>query len=430
MHNRKPPVPVIIIIILVLSIAAYFIYTQYSGTEDPSLTASGTIEAATISIAPEMVGRISEVLVDEGDTVENGQLLLKLDGTLLNAQRDQAAAALDTAKAAALTADAAAALAQAQFDLLLDNVLAQSQAARENGWKTSAPGDFDLPLWYFTESEKINAAQVSVESAQAALEKAAKNARFAEQKSASAGFIKAEKELAEARAQFQIAQAVLDRAQSASDGNELEDAAQTNFDDASQKLEDAQDEYGDALTTDGADDVLKARAELGIAQETLDSAKDYLRSLQTGEQSLQVAAAEKQLEQVKLAAEQSRTAINQAQENLDLIDAQTTRLSITSPAAGVILSRMVQPGEVIAPAGKAMTLGMLDDMTLTVYVPEDRYGEISLGQTARVSVDSFPGEFVRCRGDPYRGGCGVHSPQCSNSRRTILHVLRDQTPTR
>jgi HlyD family secretion protein len=35
---------------------------------------------------------------------------------------------------------------------------------------------------------------------------------------------------------------------------------------------------------------------------------------------------------------------------------------------------------------------MLDDMTLTVYVPEDRYGEISLGQKAQVSVDSFPGE--------------------------------------
>jgi HlyD family secretion protein len=77
---------------------------------------------------------------------------------------------------------------------------------------------------------------------------------------------------------------------------------------------------------------------------------------------------------------------------LDLIAAQLGRLEIVSPAAGVILTRMVQPGEVIAPAGKAMTLGLLDDLTLTVYVPEDRYGEISLGQNAQVTVDSFPGE--------------------------------------
>ena len=34
----------------------------------------------------------------------------------------------------------------------------------------------------------------------------------------------------------------------------------------------------------------------------------------------------------------------------------------------------------------------LDDLTITVYVPEDRYGQISLGQQAEVTVDSFPGK--------------------------------------
>ena len=392
MHNRRPPVPVIIIVILLLSVAAYFIYTQYRKPEEGQLSASGTIEASDITVSSEISGRINDVLVNEGDTVEKGQLLILLDGTLLEAQRNQAAASLNTAKAASLTADSAVTSAQAQYDLLLSNVLAQSQAARQNAWQTPAPGDFDLPLWYFTQTEQIAAAQSQVEFAQSALEKAEKNVRFAEEKSANAGFLKAEKNLAQARAQLQIAQDVLDRAQSAADGAELEDAAQANLDDASQNLEDAQEEYNDALTTEGADDVLTARAELGIAQETLDSAWDYLRSLQTGEESLQVASAQKQLDQAVRAAEQAHTAVGQAQANLDLIDAQTARLSISSPADGVILSRLVQPGEVIAPAGKAMTLGMLDDMTLTVYVPEDRYGEISLGQTAQVSVDSFPGD--------------------------------------
>jgi hypothetical protein len=36
-------------------------------------------------------------------------------------------------------------------------------------------------------------------------------------------------------------------------------------------------------------------------------------------------------------------------------------------------------------------LGQLDDLTITVYIPEDRYGTISLGETAQVSVDSFSG---------------------------------------
>ena len=395
MHNKRPPIPVIIIIVLFLAVAAYFIYTQYTKPDDGQLIASGTIEATDITISSEINGRINEVLANEGDFVKTGQLLLKLDGTLLEAQRDQAAAALETAKAAALTADAGVASAQAQYDLLLNNVLAQSQTAREDSWEIPAPGDFDLPMWYFTQSEQIAAAQAQVDSAQVELERAEAKVKFAEQKSASAGFLKAEEELAQARAQYQIAQAVLDRAQTASDGADLKDAAQTNFDDASQRLEDAQEEYDDALTTEGAEDVLTARAELSIARETLDSAKDALRSLQTGDQSLQVAAAEKQLEQAKLAAEQAHSAINQAQANLDLIAVQLGKLEIVSPAAGVILTRMVQPGEVIAPAGKAMTLGFLDDLTLTVYVPEDRYGEISLGENAQVSVDSFPGEIFK-----------------------------------
>jgi HlyD family secretion protein len=172
MHNRRPPIPVIIIIVLLLAVAAYFIYTQYSQPDDGQLTASGTIEATDITISAEISGRISEVLAYEGDAVETGQLLLKLDGTLLDAQRNQAAAALETAKASALAADAAVASAQAQYDLLLNNVLAQSRTAREDNWKTPAPGDFDLPMWYFTQTEQIAAAQAQVESAQNALERA------------------------------------------------------------------------------------------------------------------------------------------------------------------------------------------------------------------------------------------------------------------
>jgi HlyD family secretion protein len=95
---------------------------------------------------------------------------------------------------------------------------------------------------------------------------------------------------------------------------------------------------------------------------------------------------------LKLAQAHLAAANAQAKVDAETIDLQLDKLIVISPADGVILSRNVQPGEVIAPAGKAMALGMLGDMTLTVYVPEDRYGEINLGQTAKVSVDSFPGD--------------------------------------
>jgi HlyD family secretion protein len=39
-----------------------------------------------------------------------------------------------------------------------------------------------------------------------------------------------------------------------------------------------------------------------------------------------------------------------------------------------------------------MTLGLLDNLSITVYVPENLYGGLSLGQSASVTADSFPGE--------------------------------------
>jgi HlyD family secretion protein len=50
----------------------------------------------------------------------------------------------------------------------------------------------------------------------------------------------------------------------------------------------------------------------------------------------------------------------------------------------------VEPGEFVQPGATAFVLGQLSDLTITVYIPEDRYGEISLGQQATVTVDSFP----------------------------------------
>jgi multidrug resistance efflux pump len=57
-----------------------------------------------------------------------------------------------------------------------------------------------------------------------------------------------------------------------------------------------------------------------------------------------------------------------------------------------VLSRSVEPGEVALPGAPLLTLARLDRLNITVYVPEDLYGTINLGETAQVSVDSFPGE--------------------------------------
>jgi len=71
-HNR-PPIPVIIIVLLtVVGLGAYYFINQAQQVLDGLLTASGTVEAVEISLAPEIAGRVVAVLVDEGEVVKAG----------------------------------------------------------------------------------------------------------------------------------------------------------------------------------------------------------------------------------------------------------------------------------------------------------------------------------------------------------------------
>jgi multidrug resistance efflux pump len=78
---------------------------------------------------------------------------------------------------------------------------------------------------------------------------------------------------------------------------------------------------------------------------------------------------------------------------LDVVEIQIEDLTVTAPADGVVLARSVEVGELVQPGVTVLTIGQLSDVTITVYVSEDQYGQIGLGQSAEVSVDSFPDEI-------------------------------------
>jgi HlyD family secretion protein len=63
---------------------------------------------------------------------------------------------------------------------------------------------------------------------------------------------------------------------------------------------------------------------------------------------------------------------------------------MSAPVAGMVLSRNIDPGEVVQAGASALTLGDLENLTITVYIPENRYGAVHLGDEAQVTVDSFP----------------------------------------
>jgi len=393
MNNSFPPLPVrIIVALLILGTLGYYGFRSLNNTDNGQLKASGTIESVTVNVSPEMAGKVVDVLVAEGQSVSTGDPLLRLDDSLLQSEKATAQSALDSANAAVQTAQVALESAQLQYDITLTNALAQEKSTRTSIWKESKPTQFDQPVWYFSKEERLKAAQTEVDVKKTALDDAMNKLDDINKRAGSSDFLTVETNLVQMRLAYQNAQDVFDATNGASDSQDLRDAAQITLDEAEIDLDDAQKDYDDALTTDGAIDVLEARADVVIAQEAYDLAVDNLRALQTGADSPQVQAGAKAVEQATAALAQAKTNIASAQSRLDQVNTQLNKVTVYAPKDGVILTRNVEPGEFVQPGAVTFTMANLGELTITVYVPEDQYGNISLGQEASVTVDSFPNE--------------------------------------
>ena len=90
----------VIILILVIIGGGIWWFVGYDSSEPSSdIFTSGFIEAKDIAIALEAGGRIIDITAGEGDRVEAGVTLVKLDDSLLKAQQRQAEAAVKIAQA-------------------------------------------------------------------------------------------------------------------------------------------------------------------------------------------------------------------------------------------------------------------------------------------------------------------------------------------
>ena len=95
---------VIPLIVLLLVVAAAIVY-WYVALRGFVSTADAYIDGNQVSLSSEIMGRIDQLAVDEGDTVQAGELLVRLDDHDLQAQLVQAQAALDHAQQSVKLAD-------------------------------------------------------------------------------------------------------------------------------------------------------------------------------------------------------------------------------------------------------------------------------------------------------------------------------------
>ena len=391
MHpNLRRIIPIVFLLIILGGAAWYF--TQGQGAvNDAVLAASGTIEGTQVIVAPEIGGRVQEVLAQEGDEVHTGQVLVRFDDALLQAQLSQAQASLHLAQAnydlvargpteeqrqlAITSAEAELISARQALQALYDNAgLNDAQLQQTIATTDQARDKAQQYLDNVTSkanSSDVEAAWASVVIAQNKLENAQEDFDPYENKDQS-NLTRAMLQAQLAAAQKQYDSMVERYNNLVGTANQYELAvAQTNVKMAEAKLADSKRQY--------------AKLENGIDPDTLASAEARLN---TAEANLTVAKAVPSSEQ--LAAAQAQVEV--AKGAVDVIQSQIAKLMIVSPINGVVDTRSTEPGEVMVPSAPLFTLIKEEDLTITVYIPENRYGTILLGQSARVSVDSFPGE--------------------------------------
>lgn len=355
----------------ILACACALLPAGCASRADPPLTASGTVEATEIAIAPELSGRVIEVAVGEGDLVRAGQVVLRFDETLLQAQRRQA--------------EAAVAAALANRDLLAAGATPE-QVRQAEAALLSARAAY---------SRTIDSARPSeISAAKAALNAASEN--YAKVRRGPT-----DEDIAATVAALHSAEAALRQAQFAYDNAFRRDPAGIGarpeavaLEQATNALDAAKAQYDKVAKGADAAQLAAAAQQIQSARAALDKAQQPARDYDIAQAQAAVDAARARLDELnagprreQLAAADAQVAATRAA--LDALLAQMEKLKVRAPSDGVVLVRAIEPGEMAAAGGPLLRIARLEDLSVTVFVPEDRYGQIRLGQTASVRSDSF-----------------------------------------
>ncbi len=397
-----------------------------SEEQPQGLVVSGFIEADKAAVTTDLGGRILALYADEGDEVTQGQVLVRLDDSLLLAQIEQARA--EVAVAQANLARVKAGVRQETLDHALA-LLKQAQVAEEAArvaWEDAqAMRDHpqDLELAITAAQAQLGVLTLQQRQAQAMANSAQAGRDFADEvvslleefepfdewvlvgsfdlgtlppeiplppdlvdgeytigkykividNGTITVFVKVHIKLSSdmlPTARYQQAIATY-QSWAAWTGLDQAEAARNGVESYLAQL---QQQKANPLALQARVDAAQAQVE--IAQANVALAQAQVDGLQMGATPQQIAAAETQ---VKL-----------AQAALDVLQAKATRFSLKAPISGLVLERTVNVGEVARPGVPLLTLADLDRLTLTLYVPENRLGQVYIGQRVAVTVDAYP----------------------------------------
>jgi HlyD family secretion protein len=316
-------------------------------------------------------GTVAEVLVAEGDVVEEGQLLVRLDA----AQQESAVA----------QAEAGLHRAQARLDELKAGPRPQeieaAQAAIEG-----AQAQLDR-IRQGVKPAEIAAAEASLGVAQASLEKVLEGA-------SEEALIAARADLANAEAALQQAQAAYDRVKSEPDIGARPEALALQQ--ATHAYEAARARLNELKKGATAADIAIARAQVQQAQAQIDALKAPAQSADIAAAQAEIHGAEAQLALLEAGVRPETIAaaeadVAAAQAALNQAKTALADMKMHAPLAGVVTGVQVEIGDQVGPGQALVVIATLDQFYVrTIDLVELDVARVTVGQPVVVTVDAFP----------------------------------------
>lgn len=320
-----------------MTILLYRLFLANEGAVRDRIRISGNVELTEVEIAFKSPGRLTELGVEEGDFVDVGSLIGRLDTVQLDKEKEHAVARLSSLHSRIRELQTMIRFQQARMEAQIELRRAEIAAARFRL----------LELQRGSRRQEIEEAEAAVARARATLEKS--------------------------EGDWQRAQVLF--------GNE--DISRSQF-------EGVRSAYQSAEAS--LEQVIK-RAELvreGPREETIERAQAELDRAQS---------ALKQTEATSLEIETNREAVRTLQAEIRgskaqvaLIQSRLADAVAHSPISGVVLVRTSEPGEVVAAGTSVATIGNLDRPWVRGFINEDDLGRVKLGASVLVTSDSFPGK--------------------------------------
>ncbi len=372
-RKRNPRLLLIPIGVLIVG-AGLSTWYYLSRPKTEGLLLSGRIEGYPTDIGARVPGRVNFVAVREGDSVSQGQLIVRLDDAEIQAQLRGATARI-----------AAAQQQERQVQMQIEVVNTQIQEAELN--RQQSEGDA---------RGRIYQAQANVAGAQAQVTQAE-----AQVTQAQAQVNQARAQVNQARSQLKLAATNRDRyARLVREGaiaQQQFDQFQTTFETAQATLANAEAGLATARAT------LETRiAAVDAARRQVNATQGALVQVQTTSinpdiRKAQVNALRRQLNVISAQLDAAKAEVANAQAAQQQILAQINYLNVISPMNGVVITRSVEPGQVITAGKTLLTIIDPNSVYMRGYVPEGQIGQVRIGQTAKVILDSAPTQPLAAR---------------------------------